>query len=275
MGDVDIDVSGATGASADISAVFVAEQSSTTTVTGTVTFERSTVFGGSLTGSGSVVLSSSNANIQTHEVSGSVSVGTLTVDATASVLVDGFASTTTDVVVDGGSVVVEGEVEVSFGSLELKGNAELTVDAKSDDYVAIDISGDVTFPGSNQEITVEFDRSSAVTPLVIAEFEAVVGTPPVVVVIDASASAMARRALLQNTTDSGVGFRPCPDCAPGRPGRRARCPVCLSSSFFVSGSVGNRLGSDFRIRKEARTPDRIYFFWSWYFERDCSLMRKQ
>merc|ERR1711991_861481 len=43
--DVDIDVSGATGASADISAVFVAEQSSTTTVTGTVTFERSTVFG--------------------------------------------------------------------------------------------------------------------------------------------------------------------------------------------------------------------------------------
>merc|ERR1711991_1042885 len=121
--DVDIDVSGATGASADISAVCVAEQSSTTTVTGTVTFERSTVFGGSLTGSGSVVLSSSNANIQTHEVSGSVSVGTLTVDATASVLVDGFASTTTDVVVDGGSVVVEGEVEVSFGSLELKGNA--------------------------------------------------------------------------------------------------------------------------------------------------------
>merc|ERR1711916_205981 len=88
--DVDIDVSGATGATADISAVFVAEQSSTTTVTGTVTFERSTVFGGSLTGSGSVVLSSSNANIQTHEVSGSVSVGTLTVDATASVLVDGL-----------------------------------------------------------------------------------------------------------------------------------------------------------------------------------------
>merc|ERR1711916_318461 len=81
-------------------------------------------------------------------------------------------------VVDGGSVVVEGEVEVSFGSLELKGNAELTVDAKSDDYVAIDISGDVTFSGSNQEITVVFDRS---------------------------ASAMARRALLQNTTDSGDG----------------------------------------------------------------------
>ena len=87
----------------------------------------------------------------------------------------------------------------------MQGNAELTVDAKSDDYVAIDISGDVTFSGSNQEITVEFDRSSAVTPLVIAEFEAVVGTPPVVVVIDASASAMARRALLQNTTDSGDG----------------------------------------------------------------------
>merc|ERR1711991_842314 len=154
---------------------------------------------------------------------------------------------------------------------------------KSDDYVAIDISGDVTFSGSNQEITVEFDRSSAVTPLVIAEFEAVVGTPPVVVVIDASASAMARRALLQNTTDSGDGSEE-GDCTGElendrfvvrRPGGRARCPVCLSSSFFVSGSVGNRLGSDFRIRKEARTPDRIYFFWSWYFERDCSLMRKQ
>merc|ERR1711916_408895 len=143
--------------------------------------------------------------------------------------VDGFASTTTDVVVDGGSVVVEGEVEVSFGSLELKGNAELTVDAKSDDYVAIDISGDVTFSDSNQEITVEFDRSSAVTPLVIAEFEAVVGTPPVVMVIDASASAMARRALLRNTTDSG-------DCSGEFENDRfvVRCPGDPSSASALA-----------------------------------------
>merc|ERR1711916_277856 len=96
------------------------------------------------------------------------------------------------------AVEIDGTADVSFGSLELAASSEFTVDASGDDFAAVDVSGAVTFTGSNQEVTVVWD-SEVSTPFTVMEYASYSGTAPEATLI--ASAGVSRRALLQTTEE--------------------------------------------------------------------------
>merc|ERR1711916_35548 len=108
-------------------------------------------------------------------ISGAVTVDSIEVDVDTVLVADGL-DTGADVTVEG-AVEIDGTADVSFGSLDL---------------AAVDVSGAVTFTGSNQEVTVVWD-SEVSTPFTVMEYASYSGTAPEATLI--ASSGVSRRAL--------------------------------------------------------------------------------
>merc|ERR1711991_1137451 len=182
----------------DVSAKVNANAASTVNVNGAVSFSRAISVLGGITGTAgaSIVLTSETAAEEIHYISGAVTVDSIEVDVDT-VLVAGGLDTGADVTVEG-AVEIDGTADVSFGSLELAASSEFTVDASGDDFAAVDVSGAVTFTGSNQEVTVVWD-SEVSTPFTVMEYASYSGTAPEATLI--ASAGVSRRALLQTTEE--------------------------------------------------------------------------
>merc|ERR1711916_264193 len=174
----------------DVSAKVNANAASTVNVNGAVSFSRAISVLGGITGTAgaSIVLTSETAAEEIHYISGAVTVDSIEVDG---------LDTGADVTVEG-AVEIDGTADVSFGSLELAASSEFTVDASGDDFAAVDVSGAVTFTGSNQEVTVVWD-SEVSTPFTVMEYASYSGTAPEATLI--ASAGVSRRALLQTTEE--------------------------------------------------------------------------
>merc|ERR1711916_306871 len=182
----------------DVSAKVNANAASTVNVNGAVSFSRAISVLGGITGTAgaSIVLTSETAAEEIHYISGAVTVDSIEVDVDTVLVADGL-DTGADVTVEG-AVEIDGTADVSFGSLELAASSEFTVDASGDDFAAVDVSGAVTFTGSNQEVTVVWD-SEVSTPFTVMEYASYSGTAPEATLI--ASAGVSRRALLQTTEE--------------------------------------------------------------------------